>query len=62
MKRTHFRSEYIDKQAQKAHRRTQTFPELDNLTSIQIEVHGFRGREEKISWEKVEKMLEGSKL
>jgi len=64
--RKQFRSEYLDKLAQNAHRRQYEFPELDNLTSVDIEVHGFRRGEEKVkesvSWEEVEKMLEGGSI
>jgi len=57
-----FRSEYLDKLDNRTHK----FPELDNLTLVDVEVHGFRGREEEksesVSWEEVEKMLEGGSI
>ena len=57
--RKQFRSQYIDKLAQKSHRQTKRFPELDNLTLTDIEVHGFRRAEEE--WREIDRMLRGAK-
>jgi len=58
--RKQFRSQDIDKLAQKSHRHTKRFPELDNLRLIDIEVHGFPVEEEE-EWKKLEKMLRGGR-
>ncbi len=56
-----YRSIYIDKLAERTSKRT-TFPELNNLNQLNIDIHGFNGEKDKKEWEKIEKMIEGSKL
>ena len=66
----HYRSTYLDKlhtrDAQNKHRDIKVFPELDNLSLTDIEVYGFHREEveerERVSWEKVEEMLQGTKI